>query len=503
MEKGSPPEINAPPPQGYLARPLAVLFLLSLLATLIYSNTFSSPFYFDDTRNIVENPQIKDLSNFLGFSGSRAVGFLSFALNYHFNGLNVFGYHLVNLLIHITNGFLVYSLVLLLFKACASDRGSQQLPTVNSQLAAAPWIALVTALLFVSHPIQTQAVTYIVQRFASLVALFYLLTLVCYVKWRLASPEARSRSLWYAGALLSTFLAMKTKENSFTLPFMILLVEAVFFRPFTRKRWVALIPFLLTLLIIPVSRGDALGEAEGFARDTTAISRSDYLFTQFRVIVTYLRLLLLPINQNLDYAYPIYRSLFEPSVFPSFLFLSSLFALSLYLLFASRLTPSASRLTSFGILWFFLTLSIESSIIPIRDVIFEHRLYLPSVGFFMTLSVGVTMGWKRLQRRGIPAAWGVIGLGAAVLVLSATTYQRNLVWHDAMTLWQDVVKKAPNKGRGHNSLGTAMLERGELGEAIKHYREALRINPAYAQAHYNLGTAMLERGELGEAIKHY
>ncbi len=236
VEKGSPPEINAPPPQGYLPRPLAVLFLLSLLATLIYSNTFSSPFYFDDTPNIVENPQIKDLSNFLGFSGSRAVGFLSFALNYHFNGLNVFGYHLVNLLIHITNGFLVYCLVLLLFKASASDHGSQQLPTLNSQLAAAPWIALVTALLFVSHPIQTQAVTYIVQRFASLVALFYLLTLVCYVKWRLASPEARSRYLWYAGALLSTFLAMKTKENSFTLPFMILLVEAVFFRPFTRKR---------------------------------------------------------------------------------------------------------------------------------------------------------------------------------------------------------------------------------------------------------------------------
>jgi len=342
VEKGSPPEINAPPPQCYLPRPLAVLFLLSLLATLIYSNTFSSPFHFDDKFNIVENPQIKDLSNFLGFSGSRAVGFLSFALNYHFNGLNVFWYHLVNLLIHITNGFLVYSLVLLLFKACASDHGSQQLPTLNSQLAAAPWVALVTALLFVCHPIQTQAVTYIVQRFASLVALFYLLTLVCYVKWRLASPEARSRYLWYAGALLSTVLAMKTKENSFTLPFMILLVEAVFFRPGTKKQWLLLVPFLLTLLIIPVSRGDALGEAEGFARDATAISRSDYLFTQFRVIITYLRLLVLPINQNLDYDYPIYHSLFEPTVFLSFLFLSSLFALSLYLLFASRPIPSAS-----------------------------------------------------------------------------------------------------------------------------------------------------------------
>jgi len=303
-KKLSPPQITTPTlhlrPKGLLARPLAVLLLLSLLDTLIYSNTFSIPFQFDDADNIVQNPQVKDLANFFDLSGSRYVGFLSFALNYSVGGLQVFGYHLVNLFIHITNSFLVYSLVLLLFKA---ESHHSPLTTQDLQLTTAPWIALATALLFVAHPIQTQAVTYIVQRFASLVTLFYLLTVVCYLKWRLASSETRSRFLWYGGAVLSTVLAMKTKENSFTLPFMILLVEAVFFRSFNKRRWVALIPFLLTLLIIPVSRGDALGEAEGFARDTTAISRSEYLFTQFRVIVTYIRLLFLPIYQNLDYDY--------------------------------------------------------------------------------------------------------------------------------------------------------------------------------------------------------
>jgi len=321
-EKVMPPKVTTPSlhfrGEGLLARPLAVLLLLTFLATIIYSNTFSVPFHFDDTPNILENPQIKDLKNFLDFSGNRYVGYLSFALNYHFGGLHVFGYHLVNLLIHIINGFLVYFLVLLLFKTSRRQKTLADpnilSTTHDSQIAAAPWIALAAALLFVAHPIQTQAVTYIVQRFASLVTLFYLFTVVCYLKWRLASPETRSRFLWYWMALLFTVLAMKTKENSFTLPFMILLVEVVFFRSFTRRRWVALIPFLLTLLIIPVSRGDALGEAEGFARDTTAISRSDYLFTQFRVIVTYIRLLFLPIRQNLDYDYPIYHSLLEPSV---------------------------------------------------------------------------------------------------------------------------------------------------------------------------------------------
>jgi len=505
QKKLSPLQIT--PPSSYFesndfpARSLAVLLLLSLLAALIYSNTFSIPFQFDDADNIVQNPQVKDLANFFDLSGSRYVGFLSFALNYYVGGLQVFGYHLVNLIIHIANGFLVYSLVLLLFKA---ESQHSTLTTHDSQLTTAPWIALAAAMLFVAHPIQTQAVTYIVQRFASLVTLFYLCTVVCYLKWRLASSETRRRFLWYGGAVLSTVLAMKTKENSFTLPFMILLVEAVFFRSSTRRRWIALIPFLLTLPIIPLSHPGDIGEGEaGFAQGTAEISRSSYLFTQFRVIVTYIRLLFLPIQQNLDYDYPIYHSLFEPSVFFSFLFLLFLFALPLYLLFASRLTPSTLRLLAFGIVWFFLTLSIESSIIPIKDVIFEHRLYLPSVGFFMALSVGVMMGRKWLQGRGIPAGWGVIGLGAIVLILSATTYQRNLVWHDGMTLWQDVVKKAPQKARGYNNLGNAMLKRGELGKAMKQYREALRVKPTFVEAHYNLGTVMLKRGELVEAMKHY
>jgi len=162
-EKVLPPKVTTPSlhfrGEDLLARPLTVLLLLTFLATLIYSNTFSVPFHFDDTTNIVKNPQIKDLKNFLDFSGSRYVGFLSFALNYHFGGLHIFGYHLVNLLIHIINGFLVYSLVLLLFK---TSRG-QETPadpklittTHDSPIAAAPWVAIAAALLFVAHPIQT------------------------------------------------------------------------------------------------------------------------------------------------------------------------------------------------------------------------------------------------------------------------------------------------------------------------------------------------------------
>jgi protein O-mannosyl-transferase len=466
------------------------LLLLALLAAAVYSNTFFATFQFDDTPNITENPWIKNLSNLLDLSGSRYVGYLTFALNYHFGRLNVFGYHLVNLLIHIINGFLVYTLVRLLFRA--SDTSGASGPTT------APWIALAAALLFVAHPIQTQAVTYIVQRFASLAAMFYLLTVVCYLYWRLSPPDRRTRFLWYAGALITTLLAMKTKENTFTLPFMLLLIEAVFFAPLIRRSWMRLIPFFLTLPIIPLSRPGALGEGEaGFASDITDISRWDYLLTQFRVISTYLRLLIFPAHQNLDYDYPVSHSLFDPPVFFSFLFLSALFALAIYLLFSSRHTPSVSRLTAFGILWFFLTLSIESSIVPIRDVIFEHRLYLPSVGFWLAAGT-VLIGF--FQRRPI---MGIITLGVLVTVFSVATYQRNKVWQDEISLWSDVVQKSPQKARGHNNLGAAYGDRNRWDEAIQEYKTALTLKPKLAEAHNNLGSAYKELGQYKAAAQEY
>jgi tetratricopeptide (TPR) repeat protein len=497
-----------------ITHPLAALSLIAVIATLIYSNTFSASFHFDDVNNIVNNPTIKSLSNFVDFSGTRYIGFLSFALNYHFGGLNVFGYHLVNLLIHITNGFLVYSLVLLLFKASESGKG-QETAYLSAQTqesaSTSSWIALATALLFVAHPIQTQAVTYIVQRFASLAALFYLSTVVCYLKWRLNSLENRSRYFWYAGALVSTILAMKTKENTFTLPFMLVLVELVFFRPLAKKSWIGLIPFLLTLPIIPLSSRHVLGEAEaGFAQETIEISRPDYLFTQFRVILTYLRLFILPIHQNLDYDYPIYHSLFELPVFLSFLFLLSLFGLAVFLLLNSKRRTQTSQLMAFGILWFFLTLSIESSIIPIRDVIFEHRLYLPSVGFFLVMSVAIARGSESLRARvdckgflSLFVSPGIYHLAFFLIVtsLSIATYQRNFIWKDGFTIWTDVINKSPEKARAHLNLGIAYRDRQRFEEAFQEHQIALKLKPNYIDAHISLGLIYQNQGRLEEAIR--
>jgi tetratricopeptide (TPR) repeat protein len=499
---------------------------ITITALLIYSNTFSSPFLFDSKYHIVENNELRDLTNFWPPSGSRYVGFLSLAVNYRLGGLGVFGYHLVNIIIHIINGFLVWSLVVLTFRTPVMERA-----VVSQHLKY--FIALVASIIFISHPLQTHAVTYIVQRFASLATLFYLLSLVLYIKARLVSSVGQGLSLAKQGprvktillglgSLVSAVLAMKTKEISFTLPFIILLYEFMFFGSALkvhgqriRTRLLYLTPVVLTVLIIPLSLigidkplGDIIGELREAAQETEAIQRGVYLITQFRVIVTYIRLLFLPVNQNLDYDYPHYYSLFEPGVFLSFLFLLSVFGLAIYLFIRSRKTGNGfALLASFGILWFFITLSVESSVIPIRDVIFEHRLYLPSVGAVVAFSTGVFYGFdyakERLGIKVSPLLMTCILLFVTAFPLSLAAYNRNWVWKDGITLWEDVVRKSPEKARGHHNLGNAYNKRDLLDKAIAQYEETIRLRYYHPNAHNNLGVAYYKQGLTDEAIREY
>jgi Flp pilus assembly protein TadD len=492
---------------GVLIHPLAILFALSLLTAAIYSNAVSASFQLDDTRVIVENPIIKNLKHFFNFSDTRYVADLSFALNYHVGGLAVFGYHVVNILIHLTNGFLVYLLILLLFRASAMVVASHHSPrpvppdprAISDVLNGSQGVALFASLLFLAHPIQTEAVTYIVQRFASLAALFYLLTVICYLRGRLSAPTGLRRWGWYGAAFITTVLAMKTKENTFTLPFMLLLIEVVFFGLPTRRGWLSLLLVLLTFCMMPLAHPGLL--KAGLPRATMEISRLDYLFTQFRVIVTYLRLLVLPIHQNLDYDYPVFHSLFQLPVFLSFLGLLGLGGGALWLLLRTPAPSPTVRLVAFGVLWFFLTLSIESSIIPLRDVIYEHRLYLPSVGFFMSASAAGFWLYRRVPDRD---RWVAICLAcSAVALLSVATYQRNMVWRDTLSLWTDVVRKSPGKVRPHDNLGVALRRRGDLEGAIAEYRTALRLNPNHVSTHDNLGVALYTTGDLEGAIAEF
>ena len=269
------------------------ILLILIVGIIVYSNTFNVPFQWDERIFIKHNPIIRDAGNFLEpwkvkdyplYTQliRRYVTYLTFAMNYNIHGYEVRGYHVVNLAIHLMNALFVYFLISLSFKT-PFLRESQLKDDFG-------FIALFGALLFVAHPLQTMAVTYIYQRLASLVAFFYLLSLVSYIKSRL-SLNNPGRRMFYGLSLLSAIIAMKTKENAFTLPFVILLFEFSFFSGPTKKRLIRLIPLLLTLFIIPFSligsplEGDVIGQSSHVPS-----ARDAYLFTQFKVLVAYIKL---------------------------------------------------------------------------------------------------------------------------------------------------------------------------------------------------------------------
>jgi tetratricopeptide (TPR) repeat protein len=238
------------------------------------------------------------------------------------------------------------------------------------------------------------------------------------------------------------------------------------------------------------------------------VSRWDYLNTQFRVMVTYIRLLFFPVNQNLDYDYPIYRTFFTPPVFLSFVVLFGVFCWGIYLLYRSYKSDQANRcwyrLIAFGIFWFFVTLSVESSIIPIKDVIYEHRLYLPSVGFSMAIMSGIVFIYVRLASRSKGVAKVFIPVMILIVIsLSLTAYARNIVWSDKVTLWEDVVKKSPYKLRPHYNLGEAYHNQGRFDDAVREYQTAVNIDPNLVEPHYNLGVVYRIQGRLDDAVREY
>lgn len=373
-------------------RHILAISLIAMATLLVYSNTFHASFHLDDVPHIVENPKIKDLRNLNEILWSqRGVAIATFALNYAVGGLDVFGYHLVNIIIHIINGVMVYFLIsLTLDRTLHADHASK--------------VPLYTALLFAVHPIHTQAVTYIVQRMESLASLFYLLALLLFIKGA-NTKKVVSAIILYSGVVLTYFLGFKSKEIAITLPAVIFLYDLYFVScgdiKAMLRRWplYMILGFLLVYLasktMVPSSAvgaitgggfNDVSEASAGFAVKT--ITPLQYLYTQFNVIMTYLRLLILPLKQNLDYDYPISKTLFELRTFMSFTCILAILSTALYLFMRpiSRITCHG-RFISFFILWFFIILSPTSSFIPIVDVIFEHRIYLASVGFMAILVI--------------------------------------------------------------------------------------------------------------------
>ena len=472
----------------------ACLAFIVLVSVFVYGNIYRFPFVFDTIGHFVDESFIR---NFLrDFEWNlllvpRNVVNLTFALNHQIGGLDVFGYHLVNVIIHILNGFLVFFLSAAMLERLSPPSPG---PGEDEGICTRRLIALFAALIFVAHPIQTQAVTYTIQRYTSMAALFYLLSLLFYLKARTPGPEVAGRIvlLHYGFFVLSAALAFLSKQNAASLPLAVLAVE-YFFVDRTGKGWLRKIPwiilgfvlwsafiFLVTGVFGTLSGEGILEDLSRRSMETELVDRWTYLFTQFNVLVEYLRLLVFPAGQSADYIYPFHRTFFSGWTPLAFL---SLFAL----LAAAVVLRRRFTLFSFGVFWFFITLSVESSIIPIRDALFEHRLYLPLFGFAIALSDGV---FRFFRRKEISA---VVLLVVIVAALAATAHVRNEVWKNGVALWTNVLEKNPRNSRAWYNLSGHLLEEGRLEEAGKAMEKLLEIWPDHERGWVNLGSILLRR----------
>jgi hypothetical protein len=361
---------------------LIAFVIIAGVVLIAYSNTFQASFHFDDNPAIVDKVEIKRVTSEnidILLHSARPVVQLSLMLNYALGGLNPVGWHVFNIGCHIANSFLVYLLILWTLNT----------PLLAQHYAAkSRWMALFGALLFAAHPVQTESVTYIISRSELLAAFFYLGAFLLFIQ------GARKKNFaWFVGAAVSSLLAMQSKEWAVTLPAVLFLYDVLFLSEGRLKpalsRWMAYLLVALPWVMIyrqldlfandpSASVGFHMSASIGVQSGNRSWTAWTYLLTSLNVIWTYIRLLLLPVSQNLDYSYPVAERLFE---YPTLVSLAGHLAvigaaLWLYLKKGWLLVP-------FGVAWFYVTLSPVQSFVPVKDVIFEHRLYLPSIGAFI------------------------------------------------------------------------------------------------------------------------
>ena len=479
-----------------------LLFVPLLLTAAAYARVLDGEFQLDDVSAVLGSPAARDLATAFRelpgalLRGGRPVADLTFAIDHAVGGTAPRAYHLTSLAIHLGVVVLAYAFARKVLRLAGAASG--------------PWIGLAVAGLFALHPLQSQAVSYVAQRSETLASGLYLLALLLLLEAERPGRGFRSVAAW-AGGLAAFALAVGTKPIAVTLPLAWLLLAWMVPDP-EGRRGLASWPRRLAMAA-PLVALDALGGVavvRGLAGQTSAgfdmpdLSPASYLLSQWKVVATYLRLLAWPAGQNLEWDVPVARSLADPGVAASGLALAGLVAAAGAVFVWSRRRwnagGAAGRVASFGVLWFFLVLSPTSSVIPLDDLLMEHRVYLASLGILLALGVGGERLLARVRWRGAVAATLVVGLWCA---LALALHRRNAAWETRLSMAQDSVARSPRKARVHVNLGHALAERGDLDAAVREYRLALALvgeaprNEALILR--NLSAALASQGRWEEA----
>jgi Flp pilus assembly protein TadD len=466
--------------------------IIAVAGFAAYANSFSGSFVFLDGAAILQNPTIRHLwppGRILSppadgslTVGGRPVLNLSLAVNYAISGARVWSYHALNVLIHVLAGLTLFGIARRTLGKALAGRSH---PPVNT-------LALAIALLWTLHPLHTESVTYIVQRAESLMGLFYLLTVYCFIRGAERRSPARSRA-WLALSVAACLFGMGTKEVMVSAPVMVLLYDRTFlsgaFGEAWRRRWgyyLALASTWLPLAWLVAGAGGSRGGTSGFA---LGISWWTYARTQFPAVVHYLRLSVWP--HPLIFYYAVEWSRPFAAILPDAIIVAVLAGATMGAVFSRRFEPRA-----FGFLgaWFFAILAPTSLVPGLSQTIAEHRTYLALVP---VIAAAVLAAYAWLGRRSL------ILFFAAAAGLGCLTARRSGTYRSDVDLWSDTAAKAPSNPHSQNNLGVALASAGRAPEAIARFDRALQLDPRYPEAHNNLGLALANAGRMDEAISHF
>ncbi|MFH0939490.1 MAG: tetratricopeptide repeat protein [Planctomycetota bacterium] len=502
--------------------------VILVAGALAYANSFRGLFMLDDFRGITDN--VAAINSLWPPSKviwplyiTRPVVGYSFALCYQISELNIWSYHLFNLVVHLLATLTLFGIVW---------RTLLSIPLRERFGAMARPLALFAALFWMLHPLQTQAVTYIVQRCESMMGLFYLLTLYCVIR----GADSKRERWWWIATFVACALGMGSKEVMVTAPVVIFFYDRAFlagsFKEALRRRRLLYAGLALTWFI-PTSTLVRVPNMFGAGFGHAGISASDYACSQFGVILHYLRLSVWPHPLCLDYLWPTARGVWE--IAPPLLIIAALVIATVWALV---------KKSGWGFVgaWFFAILAPTSSIVPIMDLAFEQRMYVPLAAVVIVAVIGgyslmiYARQWFVPQASRLPLAHessylseqagetpaarensrcsisertrGRLTLAgyqvaiATAVILALLTARRNETYHSSAAMWSDVLRQRPLNYRAQNNYGLVFLAEGKP-EAEEYFRESLRLNPYYWQASYNLGIALARRGETEQAIAKY
>ncbi len=492
-----------------------IIITIIILTALSYMNTLHNSFVYDDNTYVVENSQIRSISNIpKAFINSyppdsegqglyRPMVTVSYIIDYAFWRLNPKGFHHTNMLLHILSSVIVYLLALEILK--------KHFPSS------------VVGIVFALHPVHTEAVTWVVGRAEVMAGLFYFLSFLIYIK---AGDSESLKNRLFIASIVSYFLALLSKEIAITLPILLFAYDYYFVlknpspQPspargegmkwsLSRKgrgdkweegiiKWLMerYLPFIIITFIYIAVRYAVLG-AFGPQKNlsfTPDVGLYERFLTIIVVIGYYIRLLFFPLNLTVDYVFPNIASLSLPVFIYGGILLASI-------AIASFAYKRFKRL-SFSIIIFFITLLPVMNIIPIGELIAERFLYIPLISFCLLIGIGADYFLNMVSSRFLKILIS-IPLILLTAFYSLSTISRNYDWKDAFTLWKATVYTTPLSSVGHNNLGLEYAKKGEYADAILEYKKAIDISSLYFHALTNLGDAYLKIGLIDEAIDLY